>query len=159
MYSNFVTSSVCNVGKDRDLHNIFVIDMEQHWSIGIVHSSNTSAYILCVRKSYINNFKYNCKTNHVYKVTYITLSQVLNKRQSKIDKKIKLIEIRRKMKIATMNLAMPCRLSMHMLSWCSLGLPLFIKFIFIGHVFTCIPSHDSNRQIHSEYFFFTLCVR
>ena len=39
--------------------------------------------ILCVRKSYINNFKYNCKTNHVYKVTYITLNQVLNKRQSK----------------------------------------------------------------------------
>ena len=39
--------------------------------------------ILCVRKSYINNFKYNCKTYHVYKVTYIILNQVLNKSQSK----------------------------------------------------------------------------
>jgi hypothetical protein len=39
--------------------------------------------ILCVRKSYINNFKCNCNTNHVYKVTYITLNQVLNKKQSK----------------------------------------------------------------------------
>ena len=75
MYSNFVTSSVCNVGKDRDLHDVFVIDMEQHWSIRLIPQRN----ILCVRKSYINNCKYNCKTNHVYKVTYITLNQVLKK--------------------------------------------------------------------------------